>query len=150
MNATKSIAMVIALTILAPSIGLAREALGTAKARRDYSSFQLQRRTNCLIVRPQTTYYRYSVPVVREVPSEAIAQAPAEGRRFSQAPAVESSNPLSEAATVTTQPSERRYSYAPDVQTGVRPVQRYSGKVGGNSQPLWALPKTDPRKHSAR
>lgn len=149
MNAGRSVTLFVALALLVPSIGHAREGLGTAKARRDYYSFQPQRSANCLIVRSRSTY-QYSVPVVREVPSDSIAQAPTGERRFSQSPSVERINPSQEPATTVTQPSGRRYSYAPAPQSAGPPVQRYSGNVGRSSQPLWALPKTDPRKHSAR
>lgn len=166
MNA-KFTALFVTLTLIAPSFGVAGEPIGPAKARGDYRGFyqsQTQRSRSVARSRPA---YRYSTPrsapvivqspVIREVPSaDAIAQAPVEARRFSQAPAADNSavataKPCPESTAVTSQPSSgRRYSYAPAPQYSGNPVRRYSGNVGRSSQPAWSLPKTAPGKYSTR
>jgi len=167
MNA-KLTALFVALTLIAPSFAEAGQPLGTAKARGDYRPYWQSQQSVARPVRRSRPAYRYyaptgesavvrSAPVIREVPSaDAIAQAPVEARRFSQAPAsengaVSTAKPCPESAGVASQPSSgRRYSYAPAPQYSGNPVQRYSGNGGRSSQPAWALPKTAPGKYSTR
>ena len=158
MNA-KFTALFVAITLLAPSLSHAGQPIGTAKARGDFRPYSQAQRSDARSVTRSRPAYRYSAPVVREVPSAAIAQAPVEERRFSQAPAAENSQPAaatsakpcSERASVASQPSSgRRYSYAPAPQYSGNPVRRYSGNVGHSSRPTWSLPKTDAGKYSTR
>jgi hypothetical protein len=165
MNA-KFTALFVTITLFAPMLAQAGEAIGPAKARGDYRGFyqsQTQRSRSVARSRPA---YRYSTPrsapaivqtpVIGEEEGAVIAQAPVETRRFSQAPAAEgsaaaSAKPCPESAPVASQPSSgRRYSYAPAPQYSGNPVRRYSGNVGHSSQPTWALPKTAPGKYSTR
>jgi hypothetical protein len=164
---TKFTALFVALTLFAPSFALAGQALGTAKARGDYRPYWQAQQSVTRQVRRSRPTYRYSAPqsapvivrsapVISEVPTDAVAQAPVEVRRFSQAPssengAVSTAKPCPESAAVTSQPSSgRRYSYAPAPQYSGNPVRRYSGNAGRSSQPAWALPKTAPGKYSTR
>lgn len=167
MNA-KFTALFVAITLFAPMLAQAGEAIGPAKARGDYRGFyqsQTQRSRSVTRSRPA---YRYSTPrsapvivqtpVIREEEGTVIAQAPAPdvARRFSQAPTAEggaatAAKACPESAPVASQPnSGRRYSYAPAPQYSGNPVRRYSGNVGRSSQPTWALPKTAPGKYSTR
>jgi hypothetical protein len=165
MNA-KFTALFVTLTLIAPNLGLAGQPIGTAKARGDFGNYQsqgssprwaAQARSNNRYSAPKYSTPQYSAPVVREVPSaDAIAQAPVEARRFSQAPATESgavstAKPCPESTAVASPPSSgRRYSYAPAPQSSGNPVRRYSSNVGRSSQPTWSLPKTAPGKFNSR
>lgn len=167
MNA-KFTALFVALTLFAPMLAQAGDAIGPAKARGDYRGFyqsQTQRSRSVTRSRPA---YRYSTPrsapvivqsdVIREVPGPVVAQAPSAdaSRRFSQAPAadggaVATAKPCPESSPVASQPSSgRRYSYAPATQYSGNSVCRYSGNAAHSSQPTWALPKTDPGKYNSR
>jgi hypothetical protein len=142
--------------------------IGTAKARGDYSSNLGQSRSYSSQARSS---YRYATPMVRTAPPAqyrqaappvAVAQAPAEGRRYSYAP--QASQPATTApcpaANSAAPEATRRYSYqpAPAVEPAPTHVDRQPGYVqgGGSSsrnrsgRDLWSLPKTDPRKYSSR
>lgn len=164
---TKFTALFVVLTLIAPSFALAGQPLGTAKARGDYRPYWQAQQSVSRSVRQSRPTYRYnapqsapvivrSAPVIREVPTDAIAQAPVEARRFSQAPAnengaVSTAKPCPESGAVTSQPSTgRRYSYAPAPTSSGNFSRSYSGNVGRSSQPAWALPKTAPGKYSTR
>jgi hypothetical protein len=162
MNA-KFTALFVAITLLAPSFSQAGQAIGTAKARGDYGNYQSQGSTPRWANQARSNYRnsapRYSAPVVREVPSTAIAQAPVEARRFSQAPAVKNNQPAvaanakpcRESAPVASQPSSgRRYSNSPAPASTGNFSRSYSSNSGRSSAPTWSLPKTDSRKFNSR
>jgi hypothetical protein len=165
MNA-KFTALFVSLTLIAPNIGVAGQPIGTAKARGDFGNYQsqgssprwaAQARSNNRYSAPRYSAPRYSAPVVREVPSaDAIAQAPVEARRFSQAPAsengaVSTAKPCPDSAAVASPPSSgRRYSYAPAPASTGNFSRSYSSNSGRSSTPTWALPKTDSRKFNSR
>jgi hypothetical protein len=155
MNARNLTALFVAITLLVPSLGHAGQAVGTAKARGDFRSFNQAQQSVARSVTRSRPVYRYSAPqsapvivrsapVIREEAGAVVAQAPVEARRFSQAPAAENA-PTAQSAPTTS--SARRYSYAPSTSGTMR---NYSGNVGRSSRELWSLPKTDPQKFNAR
>ncbi len=158
MNASKLIALFLAISVMAPSLGQAGQALGTAKARGDFRSYSQAQRSVARSVTRSRPAYRYSAPrsapmivespVIRAVPGPVVAQAPVEGRRFSQAPATENQAPAT--PSPTTSSAGRRYSYAPAPQYSGSPVRRYSGDSEQSGRPTWSLPKTNPGKYNAR
>ena len=170
MNARKVFLLILAISLVGPSVGQAGEALGTAKARGDFQALsQANRSIDSLRVRRSQPAYRYSAPrsapvivespVIRDVPGPVVAQAPvAEARRFSQAPVAEqeaaatSNNKPCPQATATAAPSSsgRRYSYAPAPASSGNYSRSYSGNSGRSSIPTWSLPKTDSRKYNSR
>ena len=99
----------------------------------------------------------YNAPIVRSVEAPQVAQAPAEGRRFSYAPSGQVVTSPCPPATVD---SGRRYSYAPSTPAvapqSTAPRMYYSqpsyssGRRSSGHRDLWALPKTDPRKYNSR
>ncbi|HMP06098.1 MAG TPA: hypothetical protein PJ982_07095 [Lacipirellulaceae bacterium] len=165
MNARNLLASMLAVALLGVGIAQAAPAVGTAKARGDYRPGALGTTRDpgygSTYARRAPGYRSYNAPVAA-VPRPMIAQAPAEGRRFSYAP--------SAAGTATTVPcpeasvvpqAGRRYSHAPEATVAPTPTvaapRAYSGGSSFNraparsgSKPLWALPKTDPRKFNAR
>jgi hypothetical protein len=107
--------------------------------------------------------YRSTAPVIvrtEQAPS-AVAQAPAEQRRFSYEPSrqAEAVTPCPPATTstrpapATAQRSGRAFSYEPSMSsdTGQPAVRSYSApRMRSSRTPLYLLPKTDPRKYNAR
>lgn len=167
MNARKSFVLFLAVSLLGTSIGQADQAIGTAKARGDFRSYNQAQRSAARCVTRSRPAYRYSAPrsapvivespVIREVPGPVVAQAPTDGRRFSQTPAMEneaattsSTKPCSEPSSAAATSSGRRYSYAPTAGYSASPVRRYSGNARQSSRPNWSLQKTDPGKYNAR
>lgn len=163
MNASRTFTSVIVFGLLGATVAQAGPVIGTAKARGDYGS-------NFGRVQSSSSWsgVRYRAPVVRSAPAYAspaptvVAQAPAEGRRYSYAPegsvsppAPVAANPCPPDATVE---SGRRYSYAPAPAVETTPAVRsyqpaYSrpavqSRAAGRD--LWALPKTDARKYNSR
>jgi hypothetical protein len=169
MNARKLFASMLAVAVLGVSIAQAAPAIGTAKARGDYrpGAYSAQRSSGyrSAFARRAPVYRSHSAPVVAS-PSPMVAQAPAEGRRFSYAPSTGAvtTNPCPPVATVPQ--ASRRYSYAPEATVAPAPTvasaptvtpRAYTGGSSyyrapsrSSSTPLWALPKTDARKFNAR
>jgi hypothetical protein len=169
MNARKVFLLILAISLIGPSVGQAGQAIGTAKARGDFRPFAEANRSTARSVTRSRPVYRYSAPqsapvivrsapVIREVPGPVVAQAPTTdaARRFSQAPAsengaVSTAKPCPERAPVASQPSSgRRYSYAPAPTSSGNYSRSYSGNSGRSSAPTWSLPKTDSRKYNSR
>lgn len=169
MNVRKVFLLVLAISLVGPSVGHAGQALGTAKARGDFRPYSQAQQSVTRSVRRSQPAYRYSAPrsapvivespIVRDVPGPVVAQAPvAEARRFSQAPAAEqeaaatSDNKPCPQTTATAAPSSsgRRYSYAPAPASSDNYNRSYSSNSGRSSTPTWSLPKTDPRKFNSR
>jgi hypothetical protein len=173
MNARNFVTAGLAFIVLAAGVAQARQPIGTAKARGDYSGYSATRSQRGMAGSRST--YRYRAPTrrtapmivaapVTPAPAAVVAQAPVESRRFSYAPApaVEAAAPATTSPCVPSAaaPSAaRRYSYAPATGTSVSRVprayyggSRYSRGGGGRSHAtdLWALPKTDPRKYNSR
>jgi len=168
MNAKLMLHSMLALCLLGAAVAEAGPVIGTAKTRGDYSSSFGQSRSYSSHAR---SGYRYSSPMVRTAPPTqyrpanppvAVAQAPAEARRYSYQPAPAAttvptaSSPCGDAAT-TAPETGRRYSYqpAPSVQAApaYQPANRQSGanrSPSRGSRDLWSLPKTDPRKYGSR
>jgi hypothetical protein len=169
MNASKLIALFLAISVMAPSVVQAGQALGTAKARGDFRPFAEANRSVGRSVTRSRPVYRYSAPrtapvivrsapVIREEAGAVIAQAPVEARRFSQAPAAEnksaattSANPCQGNSTAAAPSSSgRRYSYAPAPASSGNYSRSFSGNSGRSNIPTWSLPKTDSRKYNSR
>lgn len=167
MNAKLMFHSLLAFGLLGAAVAQAGPVIGTAKASGDYGSSFGQSRTYSSRAR---SGYRYSAPLVRTAPPAqyqqahppvAVAQAPAEGRRFSYQPApAATAAPTASApcgAKATTAPETgRRYSYQPEPSVESAPAQQpsygqsevnRSHSSGGRD--LWLLPKTDPRKYSS-
>jgi hypothetical protein len=99
----------------------------------------------------------YHAPIVRSLEAPQVAQAPAEGRRFSYAP---SGQVVASPCPPVTVDNGRRYSYAPSTPAvtppSTAPRTYYSQPIYSSGRPssghrdLWALPKTDPRKYNSR
>jgi hypothetical protein len=156
MNASKLMALFVAISVMAPSFAEAGQPLGPPKARGDFRPYWEANRSVARSITRSRPVYRYSAPqsapvivrsapVIHEEEGAIIAQAPVEARRFSQAPAAENAPAVQPAPTTSS--AGRRYSYAPSTGS---PMRSYSGNVGRSSQPTWSLPKTDPRKFNAR
>lgn len=169
MNARKVFLLVLAISLVGPSVGQAGQALGTAKARGDFRPYGQAQQSVSRSVRRSQPAYRYSAPrsapvivespVISAVPGPVVAQAPVtEARRFSHAPAAEkeaaatsSKKPCPQTtATVAPSSSGRRYSYAPATEYSGSSVRRYAGNSGRSSRPAWSLQKTDPGKYNTR
>jgi hypothetical protein len=159
----------VAIALLAPSLGQAGQALGTAKSRGDFRPFaEVNPSTSRIVARSRPVYRSTapqsapvivrSAPVIREVPGPVVAQVPTTdaARRFSQAPAsengaVSTAKPCPERASVASQPSSgRRYSYAPAPASSGNFSRSYSSNSGRSNTPTWAQPKTDSRKFNSR
>jgi hypothetical protein len=171
MNARFAVTSLFAIVVVGLSALQAAAAVGTAKARGDFSSWQANTPTRSVArSRPAPRYFRAPVqtaPAIVAAPVQPletaapqVAQAPTTGQRFSYAPA-----PATAAPAATTPCPElavapqagRRYSYAP--QATVAPATSAPAYASGpvysraprvSSTPLWALPKTDARKFNAR
>jgi hypothetical protein len=165
MNARNLFASTLAFAVLGIGMVQAAPAIGTAKARGDYrpGAYRTQRDSGyrSTYVRNAPVYRNYSAPVfVAQRP--IVAQAPAEGRRFSYAPSAAgavTTTPCPQSTVVP--PAGRRYSYAPEATKAPAPTvaapRAYSGgstacraPAGSSTKPLWALPTTDPRKFNSR
>lgn len=172
MNARNLFASLVALLMLGASFAEARPAVGTAKARGVYNEFSAPR-SGRSTARSQPAYqYRYSTPAAPSAPmvvqgpaaasiNPQVAQAPAEARRYSYAPAADGAVTSSPCPMTTVPEAGRRYSYAP-AETSVAPAPAYAPRVyssrpsysgrssGGSSNPNFPLLKTDPRKYNTR
>jgi len=162
MNARKTIALfaVLALT----SLEFASAAVNNMNSRGQFvpmgSNQAAARRSYS---RPAYSARRYRAPAVIATPAPMVATAPAEGRRFSYAPAPTASAPCHNAtAAAPTTDGARRFSYAPAPEPTVAPAPMtaprvystrpsYSGRSnGGSTNPQFPLLKTDPGKYNAR
>lgn len=169
MNARKVFLLVLAISLVGPSVGQAGQAVGTAKARGDFRSYSQAQQSVARSVRRSQPAYRYSAPrsapvivespVIRDVPGPLVAQAPvAEARRFSESPAAEteaaatsSNEPCPQTSAIAAPSSSgRRYSYAPAPASSGNYSRSFSGNSGQSSTPSWSLPKTDSRKFNSR
>jgi hypothetical protein len=164
MNARNALILSLIVVFTAISAAQAAPAIGTNKARGIYNSGGLpSQRIARSQYRAPTRYYR--APTAQVAPAPMVAQVPAEGRRFSYAPApsAAASVPCPPAQAATAAPAaegDRRFSYAPVPETTVAPAPAprvysaqpsYSGRrVTRSTVDRWALPKTDPRKYSTR
>lgn len=156
MNASKLVALFLAIGMLGTTVVQAGEALGPAKARGDFRPFSEAQQP----VSRSRSIYRYRAPVARTAPrtqqttESAVAAAPSDSRRYSAAPSTEqeavASSPKSSPcpSTPSVSDSGRRYSYAPAPATSGNSYRSYSRGSGHSSQPAWSLLKTDPRKYS--
>lgn len=170
MNAKNLVSSLIALGLIGVSVAQAGPVIGTAKARGDYSSSFGQSRSYSTRARSSSRQY---APIVRTAPPAqyraasppvAVAQAPAEGRRYSYSPVPSATSaPASHApcggAAVPAPEANRRFSYQPSTTVESAPVRTYqpshdyngvNRSRNGNGREQWALPKTDPRKYSNR
>jgi len=164
MNARRTFVLSLAIVLTAAATAQAGPGIGTPKARGEFGGYGWVSPGSTRSAYRAPTAYR--APVVVESAPAIVAEAPAEGRRFSYAPSDQAvtSNPCPPVQTPSTAPmveSGRRYSYAPTpeatvTQSAPSPRAYYSTpsySTGGRSGPgvdRWALPKTDPRKYSTR
>lgn len=147
MNIYKAFVLSAVVGSILASAALAGDVIGTEKARGHFGGggwTQLHEGRHH-VNRGQRVITRYSQPamvqsavVASTAPTEA-AQTPAEGRRFSYAPALEAAASQPAVSSVST--IERAASVQP----------MYTSR-GQHRQHIdkWALPKTDPRKYSSR
>ena len=164
MNARNLFTTLFAAALLGASTAQAWAAVGTAKARGDYrpGAYKVQRDSGnrTTYARRAPVYRSTTAPVVAS-PTPMVAQAPAEGRRFSYAPATNDAVAGTPCPSTATVPQDgRRYSYAP-AEASASPTVSAPRVYGGGSgysrsrsssgpKGLWALPKTDPRKFNSR
>jgi hypothetical protein len=106
---------------------------GSAKARGDYG--QMEIRNN----RSNGNYY-YSAPATETAQQESTAN----GQTSSQANA-QQQTPSSVAENNNTQ-TTRSFSYDPNTAASSMGTGTTMQRRSNSSQPLWALPKSDPRK----
>ena len=166
MNARRILTLFVVLAVTAASMAQAGPGVGTNKARGIYSGGGW---TSQGVARSQAGYrYRapatyYQAPAVQAAPAPMVAQAPADGRRFSYSPsaAATSSVPCPQGQVTASAPAvdgARRFSYEPAPEATVAPATApatrayssrpsYLGRSGGRpAVERWALPKTDLRK----
>jgi hypothetical protein len=158
MNAKKTLGL--SLLLVFATVAVAAAAPGTNKARGIYSGGGWESSGGPARHRyTQSAPATYRAPIERAAAAPQVAQAPAEGRRFSYAPADQVV--ASPCPPVTTADSGRRFSYAPSTAAVATPQASaprmyysrpsYStGRSSSGHRDLWALPKTDPRKYSSR
>lgn len=172
MNARNLFASLLALLLIGASFAEARPAVGTAKARGVYNGFSAPRSGRSMARSRPTYRYRFSTPAAPSAPmivrapaaaatTPQVAQAPAEGRRYSYAPATGGAVTTSSCPMATVPQAGRRYSYAP-AETTVAPAPSYAPRAyssrpsysgrsrGGPTNPNFPLLKTDPRKYNTR
>ncbi|HMO86767.1 MAG TPA: hypothetical protein PKC18_17800 [Lacipirellulaceae bacterium] len=172
MNARNLVASLLALLVLGAGIAEARPTVGTPKARGAYNEFSAPRSVRSMARSRPSYRYRYSTPtspsapMIVQAPTAApmtpqVAQALAEARRYSYAPATGGAVTTSPCPTTTVPQAGRRYSYAPS-ETSVAPAPTYAPRAyssrpsfsgrsrGGSTSPNFPLPKTDPRKYYTR
>ncbi len=151
MNAQKLLATFLALVFVGAGVAQAGPAVGTPKARGDFGAYGA---TRSYARSGSANRYYAPAPVVVNAPAAApetqVAQAPAEGQRFSIAPSADAAATTDPCPQTAAAPEAgRRYSYAPEAaETAPRTyVSRARTRV--ESAPLWSLPKTDPRKFNS-
>lgn len=167
-------ALVKTLLLMAAAIGLSGPSAAMADFR-DYNQKawnQFNRPSSRSVARarsyrPSRTIarsrsYRNAPVIVRTEPApSAVAQAPTERRSFSYEPSQQAKaatpcppgSASTKPAPATAQRSTRSFSYEPSMgsDTGQPIVRSYSApRMGSSRTPLYLLPKTDPRKYSAR
>jgi len=146
MSAWKITGMFLLAGLVVTSVASARPAMGPAKARGDYRGFSSSWRSPCY---GYGRSYRTYAPAVRSTPAPAVAEAPAESRRFSYDPSVQAeSSAVDSAAPVDSVPQAIEGGEQFD-SSSMRPrsYRAFSGGSSRAAKPAWALPKTDPRKY---
>jgi ribonuclease E len=145
MKAKFAFALAGMVAMIAASVAAAAP-IGTAKARGDYRPFWQSQLAPVRVAsrgyarRATTSAVAVEAPVAAPAAQPQVAQAPAEGRRFSYEPA----QAPAAAAPATTMPMTAAPTTAPAPRYYAPRVHCSSSRT---TLDRWALPKTDPRKY---